>query len=58
MKYKIEFEIEKHHCMECPMCRLDDSCYFQQNGGGDGDGFFDTWEDQMTNCPLVESKEV
>jgi hypothetical protein len=49
MRFYIEFEMEKHHCMNCPMCDLDDMCNLQREDG------IDTLEQQMANCPLEEA---
>lgn len=58
MKYilEIDFETEKH-CLLCPVRDDDtDNCKMQYCGS---EGF-DSWEEQMENCPLklVEDKEV
>jgi hypothetical protein len=56
--YKVEIGFEKErHCLQCPMRdKYDDSCNMQQIG--DDNLQFDTWEKQMTGCPLVLDREV
>lgn len=53
MKYYVEIDFGKKlkHCMNCPMCASDDICNKQE--GKD----FDTWAEQMINCPLKEFNE-
>lgn len=51
MKYRINATIEfdgERHCLRCPLRgQDDDDCVVR-------DGFFETWEEQMKDCPLVE----
>lgn len=58
MKVKVEFEIEKIHCIHCPFREQTgwDNCVIQRDTGG---LFieFESFEDQMKNCPLVEVGE-
>lgn len=49
MKYIVEIEMSRKHCMECPLMRGDDSCGYQ-------DYDFDSWEEQMQACPLIEAQ--
>ena len=52
MRFLVQFEMEDHHCMSCPMCQPDDSCFLQE------EDYFDTWDDQMLGCPLDQLVEL
>jgi|GEM_PF-6826165 len=49
MKFTVEFEMEKWHCMECPMLDSNDCCNLQPEYDYDIEN---TWEELMSNCPL------
>ena len=52
MKYIVEIEMKRKHCLDCPL--LDNKtgeCKMQL------DEEFDTWSEQMENCPLEEVLE-
>jgi hypothetical protein len=55
-RYTIEiiFENEKH-CLQCPLREyMDDSCKLQ----AEKSDTYDSWEEQMMNCPLIREKEI
>lgn len=49
MKFKVEFEMSKHHCLNCPLLDTNDICRLQPDFDLDIET---TWEDLMSNCPL------
>ena len=49
MKFKVEFEMSKHHCMECPILDSNDCCKLQPEYDYDTEN---TWEELMSECPL------
>jgi len=38
------------HCLRCPVKGIDDGCLLQ---GEAANADYESWEDQMANCPLV-----
>lgn len=52
MKYIVEIEMKRKHCLDCTLRDHEtDGCKMQP------DVEFDTWTDQMENCPLEEVSE-
>lgn len=39
-------------CFDCPMCDNNDDCVVQE------DKHFQTWEEQIAGCPLMEVPEI
>lgn len=54
MKYILEIDFEtERHCLLCPVRDEEtDDCKMQYCGEG-----FESWEEQMKNCPLKPVKE-
>jgi predicted transcriptional regulator len=54
MKFRVEFEMKKHHCYYCPLCNGADLCNLL-----DEEDFDDLQEEQLNNCPLkiVDDKD-
>jgi len=52
-KYAIGIEFaDKRHCMDCPLRNKDDdTCRLQEDDMGYGEEY-DSWEEQIENCPL------
>lgn len=38
------------HCLRCPVKGIDDECLLQSEAAN---ADYESWEDQMANCPLV-----
>lgn len=52
VKYIVEFENIKH-CLECPLREhAFDCCVLQRDEYNEIKNDFDSFEDQMVNCPL------
>lgn len=53
MKVVVEFEIERLHCLDCPLRERTgwDNCVVQKDSRGQFI-FFKDWKEQMGNCPL------
>lgn len=49
----VELDENRKTCIECPLCNCDDYCSLQDE---DICFSYDSWEQQLTNCPLEEIK--
>jgi hypothetical protein len=53
MKYYVEFDMDKKHCLYCPLRNTyDDTCKIQSNMQ------VDTWGAQLKKCPLQEQEVI
>jgi len=49
VKFKVEFEMPKYHCLNCPLLDIDDCCKLQPDFDEEIET---TWEELMSECPL------
>jgi len=58
MKYSVSIELDENRetCINCPLCKVDDSCSMLNEDDCFEHG--DTWDWQLANCPLKEMTEL